>query len=211
MMQRKISKKEGAFFGRAIQANGMLHRLSIDAKFTLDTNINFFLFFDNALTDHFMVHLFDPESSIDELPTSVCSLIHLKSLCLDNNNLKQIPPSLLKECKTLQNISLHGKSHIYGSVSTGLRKTGTKVFRGVCSVALWLIWKWRNAAYLSSPESREAIITSDPFAQIQKLALLWNSHRLKQVFFCSLGCFLYDLRLGDLVSCFFGQLCLIKS
>ncbi|GJZ74573.1 RNA-directed DNA polymerase, eukaryota, reverse transcriptase zinc-binding domain protein [Tanacetum coccineum] len=61
----------------------------------------------------------------------------------------------------------------------GLCKTGTKVFRGVCSVALWLIWKWRNAAYLSSPESREAIITSDPFAQIQKLALLWISHRLK--------------------------------
>ncbi|GJW62150.1 plant intracellular Ras-group-related LRR protein 7 [Tanacetum coccineum] len=48
------------------------------------------------------------ENSIDELPTSVCSLIHLKSLCLDHNNLKQIPPSLLKECKTLQNISLHG-------------------------------------------------------------------------------------------------------
>ncbi|GKE82681.1 RNA-directed DNA polymerase, eukaryota, reverse transcriptase zinc-binding domain protein, partial [Tanacetum coccineum] len=46
----------------------------------------------------------------------------------------------------------------------GLCKTGTKVFRGVCSVALWLIWKLRNAAYLSLPESREAIITSDPFA-----------------------------------------------
>ncbi|PWA85833.1 leucine-rich repeat domain, L domain-like protein [Artemisia annua] len=48
------------------------------------------------------------ENSIEELPTSVCSLIHLKSLCLDHNNLKQIPPNLLKECKTLQNISLHG-------------------------------------------------------------------------------------------------------
>ncbi|GJX08309.1 hypothetical protein Tco_0196241 [Tanacetum coccineum] len=46
----------------------------------------------------------------------------------------------------------------------GLCKTWTRVFRGVCSVALWLIWKWRNAAFLSSPESREAIITSDPFA-----------------------------------------------
>ncbi|KAI7746189.1 hypothetical protein M8C21_016267, partial [Ambrosia artemisiifolia] len=48
------------------------------------------------------------ENSIEELPTSVCSLVNLKSLCLDHNNLKQIPPSLLKECKTLQNISLHG-------------------------------------------------------------------------------------------------------
>ncbi|GKB69208.1 RNA-directed DNA polymerase, eukaryota, reverse transcriptase zinc-binding domain protein [Tanacetum coccineum] len=48
----------------------------------------------------------------------------------------------------------------------GLCKTGTKVFRGVCSVALGLIWKWRNTAYLSSPESRDVIVISDPFAQI---------------------------------------------
>ncbi|PWA73706.1 Leucine-rich repeat-containing protein [Artemisia annua] len=31
----------------------------------------------------------DKEYTIEELPTSVCSLIHLKSLCLDHNNLKQ--------------------------------------------------------------------------------------------------------------------------
>ncbi|KAL8225701.1 hypothetical protein R6Q57_018258 [Mikania cordata] len=44
---------------------------------------------------------------IEELPSSVCNLVHLKSLCLDHNKVKQIPPSLLKACKTLQNMSLH--------------------------------------------------------------------------------------------------------
>nr|GMD35821.1 plant intracellular Ras-group-related LRR protein 7 [Ipomoea batatas] len=48
------------------------------------------------------------DNTIEELPASVCSLVHLKSLCLNNNNLKQIPPNLLRECKSLQNISLHG-------------------------------------------------------------------------------------------------------
>ncbi|XP_047974712.1 plant intracellular Ras-group-related LRR protein 7 [Salvia hispanica] len=48
------------------------------------------------------------ENSIEELPLSVCNLVHLKSLCLDNNKVKQIPPNLLKDCKSLQNISLHG-------------------------------------------------------------------------------------------------------
>lgn len=47
------------------------------------------------------------ENSIEDLPSSVCNLIHLKSLCLDNNNVKQIPQNLLTECKALQNISLH--------------------------------------------------------------------------------------------------------
>ncbi|XP_042039522.1 plant intracellular Ras-group-related LRR protein 7-like isoform X2 [Salvia splendens] len=48
------------------------------------------------------------ENSIEELPLSVCNLVHLKSLSLDNNTVKQIPPNLLKDCKSLQNISLHG-------------------------------------------------------------------------------------------------------
>lgn len=30
------------------------------------------------------------ENSIADLPSSVCNLIHLKSLCLDNNNVKQV-------------------------------------------------------------------------------------------------------------------------
>ncbi|XP_043687077.1 plant intracellular Ras-group-related LRR protein 7 isoform X1 [Telopea speciosissima] len=51
-------------------------------------------------------------NSIEEIPSSVCNLIHLKSLCLDKNNvcqyiIGQIPQNLLKECKSLQNISLH--------------------------------------------------------------------------------------------------------
>ncbi|KAL3637884.1 Plant intracellular Ras-group-related LRR protein 7 [Castilleja foliolosa] len=48
------------------------------------------------------------ENSIEELPSSLCNLVNLKSLCLNNNNVKQIPQSLLKDCKSLQNISLHG-------------------------------------------------------------------------------------------------------
>ncbi|XP_021804101.1 plant intracellular Ras-group-related LRR protein 7-like [Prunus avium] len=48
------------------------------------------------------------DNSIEDLPESVCNLVHLKALCLDNNNVKQIPTNLLKDCKALQNISLHG-------------------------------------------------------------------------------------------------------
>ncbi|KAF7838512.1 plant intracellular Ras-group-related LRR protein 7 [Senna tora] len=44
---------------------------------------------------------------IEDLPPSVCNLTNLKSLSLDNNNVKQIPMNLLKDCKALQNISLH--------------------------------------------------------------------------------------------------------
>ncbi|KAK1317015.1 hypothetical protein QJS10_CPA05g00948 [Acorus calamus] len=47
------------------------------------------------------------DNSIGELPPSICSLVHLKSLLLDNNNLQQVPENLLRDCKALQNISLH--------------------------------------------------------------------------------------------------------
>ncbi|XP_021893282.1 LOW QUALITY PROTEIN: plant intracellular Ras-group-related LRR protein 7 [Carica papaya] len=47
------------------------------------------------------------DNIVEDLPASVCNLIHLKSLCLDNNHISQIPPNLLKDCKALQNISLH--------------------------------------------------------------------------------------------------------
>lgn len=47
------------------------------------------------------------DNSIEEIPAPICNLVHLKSLCLDNNILKQIPPNILRECRSLQNISLH--------------------------------------------------------------------------------------------------------
>ncbi|KAJ4841432.1 Plant intracellular Ras-group- LRR protein 7 [Turnera subulata] len=47
------------------------------------------------------------DNQIENLPDSVCNLIHLKSLSLDRNNVSQIPSNLLKDCKALQNISLH--------------------------------------------------------------------------------------------------------
>ncbi|CAL0319639.1 unnamed protein product [Lupinus luteus] len=50
----------------------------------------------------------DVDNLIEDLPSSVCNLSHLKSLCFDNNNVKQIPSTLLKDCKVLQNLSLHG-------------------------------------------------------------------------------------------------------
>ncbi|CAN4086276.1 unnamed protein product [Withania somnifera] len=48
------------------------------------------------------------DNSIEELPSSICNLIQLKSLSLNKNNLKQTPLNLLRECKGLQNIALHG-------------------------------------------------------------------------------------------------------
>lgn len=50
------------------------------------------------------------ENSIEELPFSICNLTHLKSLGLDNNNLRQLPALLLKECNSLQSLSVHGNS-----------------------------------------------------------------------------------------------------
>ncbi|KAG2323021.1 hypothetical protein Bca52824_016234 [Brassica carinata] len=43
------------------------------------------------------------DNVIEELPASLWNLVQLKSLCLDNN---QIPDGLLKDCKSLQNLSL---------------------------------------------------------------------------------------------------------
>uniref|UniRef100_A0A1J3IB61 Plant intracellular Ras-group-related LRR protein 7 n=2 Tax=Noccaea caerulescens TaxID=107243 RepID=A0A1J3IB61_NOCCA len=47
------------------------------------------------------------DNAVEELPASLCNLIQLKSLCLDNNQVNQIPDGLLKDCKSLQNLSLH--------------------------------------------------------------------------------------------------------
>ncbi|KAI3902432.1 hypothetical protein MKW92_045238 [Papaver armeniacum] len=42
------------------------------------------------------------------LNMSICNLHCLKSLCMDNNNVSQIPQNPLKDCKALLRISLHG-------------------------------------------------------------------------------------------------------
>lgn len=50
------------------------------------------------------------DNVIEELPHSICNLTHLKSLGLDNNKLRQLPGMLLKECISLQSLSVHGNS-----------------------------------------------------------------------------------------------------
>lgn len=50
------------------------------------------------------------DNLIEELPPSICILMHLKSLGLDNNKLKELPMMLLKECTSLQSLSVHGNS-----------------------------------------------------------------------------------------------------
>ncbi|KAL4384383.1 hypothetical protein GQ457_15G006120 [Hibiscus cannabinus] len=47
------------------------------------------------------------DNLIEELPASICNLVQLKSLSLNNNKVSQIPPNILKDCKALQNFSLH--------------------------------------------------------------------------------------------------------
>nr|XP_010936335.1 plant intracellular Ras-group-related LRR protein 7 isoform X3 [Elaeis guineensis] len=47
------------------------------------------------------------DNSIEVLPPSICNLVHLKSLLLNSNNIQQLPQNLLRDCKALQNISLH--------------------------------------------------------------------------------------------------------
>uniref|UniRef100_A0A803R0C0 Disease resistance R13L4/SHOC-2-like LRR domain-containing protein n=1 Tax=Cannabis sativa TaxID=3483 RepID=A0A803R0C0_CANSA len=46
------------------------------------------------------------DNLIDDLPDSICNLTHLKSLSL-NNNIEDAT-NILKDCKALQNLSLHG-------------------------------------------------------------------------------------------------------
>lgn len=49
------------------------------------------------------------DNMLQELPSSFGSLGNLKTLVLNNNpKLKQLPPLLLRDCKALQSLSLHG-------------------------------------------------------------------------------------------------------
>ncbi|KAK4773355.1 hypothetical protein SAY87_028374 [Trapa incisa] len=54
------------------------------------------------------------DNSIEDIPSSLCNLVNLKSLSLNDNNVKQIPSTLLRDCKSLQNISLHGNPILMG-------------------------------------------------------------------------------------------------
>ncbi|PKA50326.1 LRR repeats and ubiquitin-like domain-containing protein [Apostasia shenzhenica] len=47
------------------------------------------------------------DNSIEKLPETVCNLINLKSLLLNNNHVNQLPKNLLKNCRALQTLSLH--------------------------------------------------------------------------------------------------------
>jgi len=54
----------------------------------------------------------NPESkyagnSIEDVPSSICNLVCLKSLSLNGNKIRQLPQNLLKDCTALQSISLH--------------------------------------------------------------------------------------------------------
>ncbi|XP_040378725.1 plant intracellular Ras-group-related LRR protein 7 isoform X2 [Oryza brachyantha] len=46
-------------------------------------------------------------NSIEDVPSSICTLVCLKSLSLNGNKIRQLPQNLLRDCKALQNISLH--------------------------------------------------------------------------------------------------------
>ncbi|KAM3314963.1 hypothetical protein ACQJBY_033618 [Aegilops geniculata] len=46
-------------------------------------------------------------NTIEDVPSSICNLACLKSLSLNGNKIRQLPPNMLKDCKALQNLSLH--------------------------------------------------------------------------------------------------------
>ncbi|XBH86412.1 hypothetical protein VPH35_074073 [Triticum aestivum] len=46
-------------------------------------------------------------NTIEDVPSSICNLACLKSVSLNGNKIRQLPPNLLKDCKALQNLSLH--------------------------------------------------------------------------------------------------------
>ncbi|KAG8095948.1 hypothetical protein GUJ93_ZPchr0013g34299 [Zizania palustris] len=46
-------------------------------------------------------------NSIEDVPSSICNLVCLKSLSLNGNKIRQLPQNILRDCKALQNISLH--------------------------------------------------------------------------------------------------------
>ncbi|GJT70708.1 RNA-directed DNA polymerase, eukaryota, reverse transcriptase zinc-binding domain protein [Tanacetum coccineum] len=56
-------------------------------------------------------------------------------------------------------------------------KAVVKVFQGVCLIALWCIWYWRNRLVHEVAENRASILSEDCFSKIQSLSLLWMSSR----------------------------------
>nr|XP_034575861.1 plant intracellular Ras-group-related LRR protein 7 isoform X4 [Setaria viridis] len=48
-----------------------------------------------------------PGNSIEDVPSSICNLVCLKSLSLNGNKIRQLPENILKDCTALQNLSLH--------------------------------------------------------------------------------------------------------
>ncbi|GJR99661.1 cysteine-rich receptor-like protein kinase [Tanacetum coccineum] len=58
------------------------------------------------------------------------------------------------------------------SLFSGGNKSLLKVFRGVCFMAMWSIWNWRNRYVHERNEKRHIILHEDIFAKIQSLSLL---------------------------------------
>ncbi|GKC77390.1 hypothetical protein Tco_1128164 [Tanacetum coccineum] len=56
-------------------------------------------------------------------------------------------------------------------------KVVAKIFQGVCLIALWCIWYWRNCLVHEVAEKRASILSEDCFSKIQSLSLLWISSR----------------------------------
>ncbi|GJV48522.1 RNA-directed DNA polymerase, eukaryota, reverse transcriptase zinc-binding domain protein, partial [Tanacetum coccineum] len=52
-----------------------------------------------------------------------------------------------------------------------------KCFHGVCYVALWAIWHWRNRILHASADDVDSVRQEDIFPSIQRLSLLWISNR----------------------------------
>lgn len=58
-----------------------------------------------------------------------------------------------------------------------LNKHSAKVFQGVCLIALWCIWYWRNRLVHEVAEKRALILSEDCFPKVQSLSLLWIASR----------------------------------
>ncbi|PWA70220.1 hypothetical protein CTI12_AA290670 [Artemisia annua] len=62
-------------------------------------------------------------------------------------------------------------------------KWKNKIFHGVCLVAMWAIWRWRNNIVHAYAEDRPKIRDVDVFPSIQSLSLLWISNRCPRIEF----------------------------
>lgn len=69
------------------------------------------------------------------------------------------------------------KDIMAGNIVDSRGRDVNKCFLGVCYIAIWLIWNWRNRLRVALENDVPSIINEDLFSYVQRMSLLWLSSR----------------------------------